>query len=221
MASHEKEDVFFKLFYTNVGEHKRTKRALKGKKDLQYLCGFFRTIFMHTKWALRAPNAKNSNCPYHIHKTGKIREWLIYNPVHKWKDQGEFPANWALLTWSQAIVQLLSLETESDGHQTQERPMGRNGDQKQERTVENQIGDQRQETINGTYSSRSPATMTTLARIQQNRRRAPQPGSTRSYFDNTSPSYGWLLPGWVAEERVMESGRLYKVIPLYDPHAHT
>ncbi|KAL9351693.1 hypothetical protein Peur_054373 [Populus x canadensis] len=53
--------------------------------------------------------------------------------------------------------------------------------------------------------------MTTLARIhEQNRRRAPQPGSTRSYFDNTSSSYGWLLPGWVAEERAMESGRLYK-----------
>nr|XP_034928633.1 uncharacterized protein LOC118059768 [Populus alba] len=99
---------------------------------------------------------------------------------------------------------------ESNGHQTQERPMGRNGDQKQERTVENQIGDQRQETINGTYSSRSPATLTTLATIQQNRRRAPQPGSTRSYSDNTSPSHGWLLPGWVAEERIMESGRLYK-----------
>ncbi|KAB5538808.1 hypothetical protein DKX38_016341 [Salix brachista] len=88
--------------------------------------------------------------------------------------------------------------------------MESNGDQRRERAVENQIGDQRQEAINGTYSSRSHATMTTLDRIQQNRSRAPQPGSMRSYFDSTSPSYGWLLPGWIAEERVMENGRLYK-----------
>ncbi|OWM70055.1 hypothetical protein CDL15_Pgr025904 [Punica granatum] len=28
--------------------------------------------------------------------------------------------------------------------------------------------------------------------------------------DNTSPGYGWLLPGWLVEERHMESGRVYR-----------
>lgn len=29
--------------------------------------------------------------------------------------------------------------------------------------------------------------------------------------DMTSPGYEWLLPGWVAEERHMQSGRVYRV----------
>ncbi|OMO58982.1 hypothetical protein CCACVL1_25179 [Corchorus capsularis] len=31
------------------------------------------------------------------------------------------------------------------------------------------------------------------------------------YFDLTDWRYGWLLPGWLAEERRMPTGRLYKV----------
>ncbi|KAL2335776.1 hypothetical protein Fmac_016989 [Flemingia macrophylla] len=36
--------------------------------------------------------------------------------------------------------------------------------------------------------------------------------------DNTSPGYGWLLPGWVAEERHMVHGRVYRY--YYDPQGN-
>ncbi|KAK7381449.1 hypothetical protein VNO78_34148 [Psophocarpus tetragonolobus] len=32
----------------------------------------------------------------------------------------------------------------------------------------------------------------------------------RTIHDNASPGYQWLLPGWVAEERHMTSGRVYR-----------
>nr|KYP64982.1 hypothetical protein KK1_019596 [Cajanus cajan] len=39
--------------------------------------------------------------------------------------------------------------------------------------------------------------------------------TTVTFHDMTSVGYGWLLPGWVAEERRVESGRIYRY--YYDP----
>ncbi|EEF31538.1 uncharacterized protein LOC8267778 [Ricinus communis] len=67
----------------------------------------------------------------------------------------------------------------------------------------------------GTYK-RSPETMKTLANIERRRqRKPPNPGSIRTLHDNTSHGYGWLLPGWLGEERVMDHGRIYRY--YYDP----
>ncbi|EOY18147.1 Uncharacterized protein TCM_042764 [Theobroma cacao] len=41
------------------------------------------------------------------------------------------------------------------------------------------------------------------------RRHRRKPGSTVTYRDQSDHGYGWLLPGWVAEERRMLTGRLY------------
>ncbi|GLT73660.1 hypothetical protein SLA2020_455020 [Shorea laevis] len=55
----------------------------------------------------------------------------------------------------------------------------------------------------------------TFRNMKLRRRRGPQPGCRRYILDNNSPGYGWLLLGWIAEERVVGSGRLYKY--YYDP----
>lgn len=60
----------------------------------------------------------------------------------------------------------------------------------------------------------SEETNKTLSKIKHNR------GMSHnivlcSYHDNTSPGYEWLLTAWVAEERRMKSGRVYKVIITY------
>ncbi|CAJ1842166.1 unnamed protein product [Sphenostylis stenocarpa] len=68
-------------------------------------------------------------------------------------------------------------------------------------------------------SSEQIAAMTnaTIQKIEssspRNRLRA---GTTVTYHDTTSIGYGWLLPGWVAEERRVQSGRVYRY--YYDPH---
>ncbi|KDP44957.1 hypothetical protein JCGZ_01457 [Jatropha curcas] len=68
----------------------------------------------------------------------------------------------------------------------------------------------------GIYDRNSPETMSTLSIIENSgRRRVKCPGSMRTIHDNTSPGYGWLLPGWLAEERIMPSGRIYRF--YYDP----
>ena len=72
------------------------------------------------------------------------------------------------------------------------------------------------------HYSQTPLTMKTLENIanQQglkiSRVHAGPPGfvSTSFYHDLTSPSYTWMLPGWIAEERVVPSGRVYKVFIL-------
>ncbi|KAB1217875.1 hypothetical protein CJ030_MR3G014715 [Morella rubra] len=61
----------------------------------------------------------------------------------------------------------------------------------------------------------SPMTLATISRVTQNRRRAVHPGTRCILHDNTSPGYGWLLPGWIGEERRMLSGRVYRY--YYDP----
>ncbi|KAH7548104.1 hypothetical protein ACOSP7_032570 [Xanthoceras sorbifolium] len=78
---------------------------------------------------------------------------------------------------------------------------------------------------NGDNNSSTPATATliseatrsTLARIESRRRPGGRIGKRKRcvFLDNTQPGYGWLLPGWVVEERYMESGRIYKY--YYDP----
>ncbi|XVE52668.1 hypothetical protein DITRI_Ditri02bG0141100 [Diplodiscus trichospermus] len=65
---------------------------------------------------------------------------------------------------------------------------------------------------------RSPLTMATLQIIKNRANKRTdrrKPGSTILYYDNTDNGYGWLLPGWIAEERYMPSGRLYRY--YYDP----
>ncbi|KAJ9684240.1 hypothetical protein PVL29_016631 [Vitis rotundifolia] len=56
----------------------------------------------------------------------------------------------------------------------------------------------------------SPSTMSTVLRVQQ-RHRTLNPAITYSLHDNTSIGYEWLLPGWIAEQRTMPSGRVYRV----------
>ncbi|KAH7548096.1 hypothetical protein ACOSP7_032571 [Xanthoceras sorbifolium] len=63
----------------------------------------------------------------------------------------------------------------------------------------------------------SRASMTTLAKILERRRGGRRPSNrARSFFyDNSCPVYSWLLPGWVAEDRHMDHGRVYRY--FYDP----
>ncbi|KMT18310.1 hypothetical protein BVRB_2g024710 isoform A [Beta vulgaris subsp. vulgaris] len=56
-------------------------------------------------------------------------------------------------------------------------------------------------------------TMTTLRKMEERGFRATrrlEHGSESYIHDATSPYYSWLLPGWLAEERVVESGRTYR-----------
>ena len=55
-------------------------------------------------------------------------------------------------------------------------------------------------------------TSATIAKIFQRPRRRARPSIEINFYDNTAENYGWLLPGWVAEERHMKSGRIYRVI---------
>ncbi|CAK9135615.1 unnamed protein product [Ilex paraguariensis] len=65
----------------------------------------------------------------------------------------------------------------------------------------------------------SPLTSKTLEYMQMQPRRKPHnPGTKSCFFDTSCPGYGWLLPGWVAEERTVQSGRLYRY--YYDPDGH-
>ncbi|KAJ4719882.1 Methyl-CpG-binding domain protein [Melia azedarach] len=69
---------------------------------------------------------------------------------------------------------------------------------------------------NGGRTIISPATRATLARLKDRRRgRFLSPGVRTAIYDNSSYSYRWLLPGWVAEERHVASGRIYRY--YYDP----
>lgn len=64
----------------------------------------------------------------------------------------------------------------------------------------------------------SPLSIQTLSKIRKNAsRRRLQSAARCTVHDNNSPGYEWLLPGWVAEERYMEHGRVYRV---NDPHSH-
>ncbi|CAO2817163.1 unnamed protein product [Amaranthus hypochondriacus] len=66
--------------------------------------------------------------------------------------------------------------------------------------------------------SRTPLTMTTLENIATQgypTTRGTAGNSSSFYHDLTSPKYTWLLPGWIAEERILSSGRVYKY--YYDP----
>ncbi|KAL6986973.1 hypothetical protein U1Q18_012733 [Sarracenia purpurea var. burkii] len=61
----------------------------------------------------------------------------------------------------------------------------------------------------------SPLSLSTLQKMQQKRRKMLRAGTICAIFDNSSPGYGWLLPGWIAEERTVESGRVYRVMSSY------
>ncbi|KAK3227186.1 hypothetical protein Dsin_007048 [Dipteronia sinensis] len=57
---------------------------------------------------------------------------------------------------------------------------------------------------------------TTLAIILSRRRAVSSSIRSKSIFlDNNYPNYSWLLPGWLVEERHMDTGRIYKY--FYDP----
>ncbi|XP_021749524.1 uncharacterized protein LOC110715268 [Chenopodium quinoa] len=62
-------------------------------------------------------------------------------------------------------------------------------------------------------------TMSTLSRLGargHERITGTDPNGTVSFIhDMSSPSYRWLLPGWLAEERILANGRVYKY--YYDP----
>lgn len=52
----------------------------------------------------------------------------------------------------------------------------------------------------------------TLEKVkQQFSGKSLKPGTRCVMFDNSFRGYGWLLPGWIAEERRMQSGRIYRV----------
>ncbi|PPD78482.1 hypothetical protein GOBAR_DD24585 [Gossypium barbadense] len=61
----------------------------------------------------------------------------------------------------------------------------------------------------------SPLSIITLQNIknrpdQKSNRKLP--GGAVRYFDNNDPRYSWLLDGWLAEERHVPSGKLYRNI---------
>ncbi|WVZ06372.1 hypothetical protein V8G54_019718 [Vigna mungo] len=60
-------------------------------------------------------------------------------------------------------------------------------------------------------------TSATINKIHfSNARERLRNGTTVTYHDCTAAGYGWLLPGWVAEERRVQSGRIYRY--YYDPN---
>ncbi|KAK4579157.1 hypothetical protein RGQ29_029011 [Quercus rubra] len=61
----------------------------------------------------------------------------------------------------------------------------------------------------------SPLTWSTIYKVLQNRRRGVRDGTRCTFHDNSCNGFGWLLPGWVAEERVKQTGRVYRY--YYDP----
>ncbi|KAJ9175720.1 hypothetical protein P3X46_014248 [Hevea brasiliensis] len=63
----------------------------------------------------------------------------------------------------------------------------------------------------GVTYKESPETLATLANIRNRGRRRLCPGSFSTFHDNTSQRYGWLVSGWLAEERIMNHGRVYRV----------
>ncbi|KAL2950645.1 hypothetical protein AAZX31_19G001000 [Glycine max] len=58
----------------------------------------------------------------------------------------------------------------------------------------------------------SEITKDTVSKIKRHcyRSRGGNEPKLCTIHDNTSPGYQWLLPGWVAEERHMMSGRVYR-----------
>ncbi|KAI9128378.1 hypothetical protein K1719_001371 [Acacia pycnantha] len=60
-----------------------------------------------------------------------------------------------------------------------------------------------------------PTSMATAEKVSRRPRKRLQPGTRITLHDSSSPGYGWLLAGWLCEERVMESGRVYRY--FYDP----
>ncbi|KAK7374841.1 hypothetical protein VNO80_08284 [Phaseolus coccineus] len=59
-------------------------------------------------------------------------------------------------------------------------------------------------------------TNATISKIQSSNSQRLHTGTAVTYRDCTSTGYGWLLPGWVAEERRVQSGRIYRY--YYDPN---
>ncbi|KAH1045600.1 hypothetical protein J1N35_036384 [Gossypium stocksii] len=68
-------------------------------------------------------------------------------------------------------------------------------------------------------SQLSPLSIITLQNVRHRpyqKRNRKLPGSTVRYFDNKDPRYSWLLDGWLAEERRVPSGRLYRIVVVED-----
>jgi len=57
----------------------------------------------------------------------------------------------------------------------------------------------------------SELTNKTLSKIKHKRSKRSNNNDICTFHDNTSPNYEWLLPGWVAKEQRMKSGRIYRV----------
>ncbi|XP_061338304.1 uncharacterized protein LOC133285146 [Gastrolobium bilobum] len=65
----------------------------------------------------------------------------------------------------------------------------------------------------------SELTRKTIDKIKKvNPRDRLQHGTKCTFHDMTSIGYGWLLPGWVAEERHTQRGRIYRY--YYDPNGN-
>ncbi|KAK0584146.1 hypothetical protein LWI29_008314 [Acer saccharum] len=82
----------------------------------------------------------------------------------------------------------------------------------------NDVADRNRSNINMVnYITRlSQASRSTLAIILSRRRATSSSIRSESIFlDNNYPNYNWLLPGWLVEERHMDTGRIYKY--FYDP----
>ncbi len=66
---------------------------------------------------------------------------------------------------------------------------------------------------------RTEASLLSVATLQILKDRAYQKSNSKLLagivrnFDNNNPRYSWLLAGWLAEERRVPSGRLYRVKP--------
>ncbi|KAK2637513.1 hypothetical protein Ddye_032305 [Dipteronia dyeriana] len=72
------------------------------------------------------------------------------------------------------------------------------------------IGDERHLVMRMSRLGRS-----TLARVQRRSRSRRSNRSESVFHDNLLPAYRWLLPGWIVEERRMNTGRIYKVLFFY------
>ncbi|KAK7351775.1 hypothetical protein VNO77_11468 [Canavalia gladiata] len=83
--------------------------------------------------------------------------------------------------------------------------------------MENRVGEHSNREGKKKNKDFSDATKNTISKIKRNRyhRHDRDKPTLCRIHDHSSPGYGWLLPGWVAEERHMVSGKIYRY--YYDP----
>ncbi|MBA0577324.1 hypothetical protein Golob_024739 [Gossypium lobatum] len=70
-------------------------------------------------------------------------------------------------------------------------------------------------TANAESKQLSPLSIATLQNVKDRphqKHNSKLPGGTVRHFDNNDPHYSLLLVGWLAKERRVPSGRLYRVV---------